>query len=117
MKTGTKTYLTIAAFLISAFAYGQERIEAIENVVSKIDKDETLSTLTLDANDVYKTTFDGGGTFSIIHNDTVLIKLESITGTSFGRVTTIVYYNNGKPIKIIDQEENFLWNEEKSGWD
>ncbi|MGD1958104.1 MAG: hypothetical protein ACFB2Y_04590 [Fulvivirga sp.] len=45
------------------------------------------------------------------------MKIEEEIGLSFGRLTTIIYFENGEPIKIIDREENYKWREDQSGWD
>ncbi len=46
-----------------------------------------------------------------------LQKIGQEIGVSFERLTTVLYFENGHPIKLIDREENFKWLEDQAGWD
>lgn len=94
-----------------------DTIEQIKQMVSEIDLDATLKTKEFDAVEIYKHAFDGGGGIKISYDSRGIKKIEQEIGVSFGRLTTIVYFKDGQPIKIIDREENFKWKEDESGWD
>ena len=99
-------------------SFGQSQsVEAIKHIVAKIDTDGTLTMKEFDIEKLYNQTFDGGGRIVIGYNQNELKKIKEEIGTSFGRVTTIIYLNNGTPVKVIEREENFKWKEDDSGWD
>ena len=102
----------------SATVFGQsDSINLISKIVDRIDNDTTLMVKEFDATKIYNIAFDGGGQIKLYFNKNGLQKIDQQIGVSFGRLITIVYFNNGKPIKITDREENFKWNEVQSGWD
>lgn len=117
----TKIYRNLVLSVLVALnisAYGQsEPITLIQKVVDKIESNTTLTVKEVDATEVYNRAFDGGGIIKIFTDQKVLVKIEEEIGLSFGRLTTIIYFENGEPIKIIDREENYKWREDQSGWD
>ncbi|WP_226789153.1 hypothetical protein [Polaribacter reichenbachii] len=52
-------------------------------------------------------TTDGGGILKVWRNEKQICKIVEKIGLSYGRITTVIYLNNGIPIKIIETEENF----------
>ena len=105
--------------LIQVFtANGQsDSIELIQRTVNKIESDTNLTIKEFDATEVYKQAFDGGGIIKLYVDKSGLRKIEQEIGVSFGRLTTVVYFDNKQPIKLIDREENFKWCEDQTGWD
>jgi hypothetical protein len=103
----------ITIFLILAggaiIALGQtDSLKTIDNEVERINSNPNLTIEEYDANEVYGRVFDGGGLIKIYLDDNSDIKkIEEEIGLSFGRVGTTIYFSKGKPIKIIDSEENF----------
>ncbi|SHK08137.1 hypothetical protein [Pseudozobellia thermophila] len=94
-----------------------DSIVLIQRTVDKIENDANLTIKEFDATEVYKQAFDGGGKIELYVDKKGLRKIEQEIGVSFGRLTTVVYFENGQPIKLIDREENFKWLEDQTGWD
>ena len=92
-------------------------IDEIDQKVHQIDSRNNMTVTVLDANEVYPQTFDGGGVIKIYIYKNESLKIVQELFTSFGKLTTIAYLNNGTAIKIIDKEENFLWSEDLASWD
>ncbi|MCB0629767.1 MAG: hypothetical protein KDD15_08545 [Lewinella sp.] len=98
--------------------FGQNNsIDPIQQLVSQIDNDPSLTVKEFDATEIYGRAYDGGGVIKVFFNQQELKKIEEEIGLSFGRVSKIIYIEKGMPIKIIDREENFSWNKENTGWD
>lgn len=103
-----QTILTIVLSGLYFYCFGQdERTKQIDITVGLINNNDNLIVNEFDANGVYNQTFDGGGTIKIYSDKGNISKIEQEIGLSFGRLTTIIYLTNGKPIQIIDREENF----------
>ncbi len=95
--------------LIGFLAFGQEnKLDQIDNVVNSIESDLTLTLTEFDWVELTKTTTDGGGILKIWRNDKQVCKIYEEIGLSYGRIRTTIYIENGKPIKIIESEENFV---------
>lgn len=94
-----------------------DTLEQINEAVEKTDLNRSLEVREFDADSLYKQVFDGGGTIKVYLDETGIRKIEEEIGVSFGRLTTIIYMQNGRPVKIIDREENFKWKEDNTGWD
>ncbi len=113
-----KTYLVVLSVLILNLVQGQDgRREDINLITDEIDSSLELTTKEFDAVEVCQTPFDGGGIITIKHNEQELKMVKEEIGLSFGRVTTCIYFDNGKPIKLIESEENFPMNHDESGFD
>jgi hypothetical protein len=109
--------LTFYILLITTtFGQGYTR-EGIEKLSAQIDSNKTLKKTEFEANEVYNVTYDGGGTIELYFDGPDLKKIKQTIGVSYGVLTTIIYFNNGDPIKIIDKEENFKFIEKDSKWD
>ncbi|WP_243693065.1 hypothetical protein [Tenacibaculum skagerrakense] len=54
-----------------------------------------------------ETATDGGGILKVWLNEKQICKIVEEIGLSYGRIKTVIYLNNGIPIKIIETEENF----------
>lgn len=102
-----KTF-SIIMILYSFLAFGQENnIDRIDKEVNSIALDSTLSLIEFDWVELTGITTDGGGILKIWQNDTQICKIVEEIGLSYGRVSTTIYLDDGKPIKIIETEENF----------
>jgi hypothetical protein len=94
-----------------------DTIRIIDQQVEKINANRNLTVREFDANEVYGRVFDGGGFVKIYLENNEIKKIEEEIGQSFGRVGTIIYFSNGKPIKVIDTEENFKLKADQSAFD
>jgi hypothetical protein len=104
--------------LLTITVTGQaDSLDLIQKIADKIDNDTNLVVKEFDATKVYNQAFDGGGTIKLYSDGNGLRKIKQEIGVSFGRLTTIVYFENGRPIKLIEKEENFKWLEDQTGWD
>lgn len=115
-----RTSLFIVALLIGPIfnLLGQQsRIDSLEQVVKSIDNDVELRLTEFDMVEIRDRATDGGWMIEVYSDQNEIKKVKEEIGLSFGRITTIIYLDNEKPIKIIDREENFAWNKEESGWD
>jgi hypothetical protein len=92
-------------------------IDKIELLVKSIDNDSSLVLKEFDATEVYEQAFDGGGIIEIYFDKEGIKKIVQEIGVSFGRLTTVIYFEQEVPKKITDKEENFKWKEDDSGWD
>ena len=94
--------------LVLQSVFGQaDQVKAIDRMVAKIENNQELKSKEFDAAEVFGHTFDGGGTITIHTVQNKAKKIEQVIGLSYGRVTTVIYLDVGKPIKIIETEENF----------
>ncbi|MHB1278141.1 MAG: hypothetical protein ACYC1Q_07065, partial [Bacteroidia bacterium] len=94
-----------------------DSIEQIEQIVQGIDADTNLKVREFDASEVYNPGFDGGGIISVYFDSSGIKKFHQEIGVSFGRLTTIIYFDNSRAVKIVDCEENFKWRDDNTGWD
>jgi len=94
--------------LIGFLTFGQENnLDRIDNEVKSIESDSTLEETEFDWVKLTGITTDGGGILKIWRNEKQICKIVEEIGLSYGRIRTIIYLNNGIPIKIIETEENF----------
>ncbi len=112
--------IILTIFLTGLYFYsvGQdERTKQIDIAVGLINNNDRLTLNEFDANKVYEQTFDGSGAINVYSDKNGISKIEQEIGLSFGRLTTIIYLTNGKPIQIIAREENFKFNEDNTTLD
>jgi hypothetical protein len=111
--------LTILLILLNlTLALGQTNTtKQIDKKIDLIEADKTLIVRKFDINEIYEQTTDGGGEFIIYIQNDKIVKVEQYVGLSFGIISTIIYVNKNRPIAIIEREENFVWNENKSSFD
>jgi hypothetical protein len=103
MKNAFVIILTLIEFL----AFGQEKnLDQIDNVVKFIESDTTLLETEVDWLELTGITTDGGGFLKVWQNEKQICKIVEEIGLSYGRIRTVIYLNNGIPIKIIETEEN-----------
>ncbi len=103
-----KKTLAIILTLIGFLAFGQEnKLDQIDNEVNSIELDSTLAMTEFDWVELTGITTDGGGILKVWRNDIQICKIVEEIGLSYGRIRTIIYLENGIPIKIIETEENF----------
>ncbi|WGH75639.1 hypothetical protein P8625_00310 [Tenacibaculum tangerinum] len=103
-----KNTFVIILTLIGFLAFGQEHnLDRIENEVKSIESDSTLQKMEFDWVELTGITTDGGGILKVWRNEKQIRKIVEEIGLSYGRIRTIIYLNNGNPIKIIETEENF----------
>jgi hypothetical protein len=104
MRKAFVIILTLIGFL----AFGQENnLERIDNEVKSIESDSTLEETEFDWVELTGITTDGGGILKVWRNEKQICKIVEEIGLSYGRIRTIIYLNNGIPIKITETEENF----------
>lgn len=102
-----KTFVIIFT-LIGFLTFGQENnLDRIDNKVNSIESDSTLAETEFDWVELTGITTDGGGILKVWRNEKEVCKIVEEIGLSYGRIRTIIYLNNGIPIKIIETEENF----------
>ena len=100
--------LLIILTLMGFFAFGQEsNLDQIDNKVQSIESDSTLVKSEFDLVELTGISTDGGGIIKVLRNQKQICKIIEEIGFSYGRIRTIIYLNNGIPIKIIETEENF----------
>lgn len=116
MKRTTTILTFILGLTIHCFSQ-TELITIINKQVREINSDKGLTTKLFNANEVYNKTFDGGGRIEVYLKGGQITKIEESIGLSYGLVTTIIYLKDGRPIKIIDREENFKIKDDQSGLD
>ena len=102
-----KTFLIILT-LIGFITFGQEnKLDRIENEVSLIEFDSSLTDSEFDWAKLTGITTDGGGILKVWRNEKQICKIVEEIGLSYGRVRTTIYLSQGLPIKIVETEENF----------
>ena len=98
--------------------HGQsDSLKTIDFEVEKINSNRHLTVKEFDANAAYGQVFDGGGVIKIYLDNNEIKKIEEQIGLSFGRLGTTIYFFKGKPIKIIDREENFKLKSDQATFD
>jgi hypothetical protein len=110
----------IVIFLIGLYSFcvGQTaHTNEIDIAVRQINANNKLTLNKFNANEVYNKTFDSGGTIAVYSDKDHILKIEQEIGLSFGRLTTTIYLTNGKPIQIIDREENFKFKDDNTTLD
>ncbi len=94
--------------LIGFVTFGQEnKLDRIESEVNSINSDPILTKSEFDWAKLTGITSDGGGILKVWWNGNQITRIYEEIGLSYGRVSTEIYLDNGKPIKIIETEENF----------
>ena len=102
-----KTFVFILT-LIGFLSFAQENeTERIEKLVQSIESDSTLSESEFDWVELTGIATDGGGILNVWRKGNQIVKVYEEIGLSYGRISTTIYFQNGKPIKIIETEENF----------
>jgi len=94
-----------------------QRIKQTDNDVKFINNNDKLTIKEFDANEIYGHIFDGGGKIKVYTDKTDIVKIDQQVVINYGRVTTIIYLANRKPIQIIDREENFETKDGLTIWD
>ncbi|WP_375558700.1 hypothetical protein ACE193_13210 [Bernardetia sp. OM2101] len=100
--------------ILSAFAVKKYSKKEIDEITNAIDHYSALRPETLDANKIYEQAFDGGAAITLYWIQDNIKKIHREIGTSYGRLSTIFYFDNNKIIKIIEIEENFRFNQDLS---
>ncbi|WP_338759733.1 hypothetical protein WAF17_12215 [Bernardetia sp. ABR2-2B] len=100
--------------ILSAFAVKNYSKKEIDEITNAIDHYSAFSLQTLNANEVYETTFDGGGEIKILWRGDEAKKVHQDIFLSYGKLSTTFYFDNKKIIKIIETEENFEFKEDMS---
>lgn len=103
MKKTLIIILTIIGFL----SFGQTKVDQIDKEVYSIESNFTLKLSEYDWTELTKINTDGGGIFKVWKNGKQICKIEEEIELSYGKIKTIMYLQNGLPIKIIETEENF----------
>jgi hypothetical protein len=99
-------------------ALSQDKLmNQIDQQVKKIERNQEIQVKEFDAREVFGHAIDGGGSIKIHLDQDEIKKIEQEIGLSYGRVTTLMYLVDGKPIKIIDREENFPILSDQTGLD
>ncbi len=102
-----KTFVIILT-LIGFVTFGQEnKLDRIDSEVNLIESDSTLIVSEFDWNELTGITTDGGGILKVWKNKDQICKVVEEIGLSYGRIRTVIYLDNGNPIKILETEENF----------
>jgi len=110
--------LTFILVGLNCTCNGQDqRIKQIDKAVRLINNNDKLTIREFDANEIYGHVFDGGGKIKVYTDKTDILKIDQQVVLNYGRVTTIIYLENGKPIQIIDREENFKTKDGLVIWD
>ncbi len=88
--------------------FGQEKaIISIDDEVRSIEANEALNKKAFDWAELQGISTDGGGILEVWWKGSQIYKVKEEVGLSFGSVTKTIYLKTGKPIKIIETEENF----------
>ena len=103
-----KKTFSIVILLIGTIVLSQEnKLEKLDNIVNSIEKEEDLKLTEFDWTKLTNINTDGGGILRVWKNETEICKIVEEIGLSYGRIRTIIYLENEKPVKIIETEENF----------
>ena len=109
-----KKIIVIVLFLgiiLSAFATKKYSKKEIDKITNGIDDNSSLRLQTLNANEVYENSFDGGGEIHILWKKEEINKIYQKIGLSYGSLSITFYFQNNQIIKIIEIEENFEFKE------
>jgi len=100
--------ILVTIFILLGFqTFGQNKVDRINDEVYSIEKNDTLKLSEYNWTKLTGIKTDGGGILNVWQNDNQICKIVEEIGVSYGRVKTIMYLQNGLPIKIIETEENF----------
>lgn len=94
-----------------------DSVERINQITRHIEADTSLTVWEFDTNEVYDQVSDGGGVITLWFDSMGIKEIYQEIYVSFGRISTVIYFDQGKPVKIIEQEANFKWREDDTGWD
>lgn len=109
-----KYLLFIQLSLFGIFVWGQENNrDLIENSVQIIEADSTLKTNVYDYKELTGLN-DGIGTIKVWWKENQIFKIHEKFVVPDGMIRTIVYLKNKIPIKIIDIEQKYESNNNKS---
>jgi hypothetical protein len=102
-------YLAFVLFLTVSFSsYSQELDSiAIKELVQEINNTQGLDSTYHNWSELTGIHTDGGAELISWRNKGELVKVYQQVGLSFGRLTTIIYLHDDKPIMAIETEENF----------
>lgn len=104
--------------LINFKSQGQDsRISRIDEMVKEINVNTKLTVREFDASEVYGKSLHGSGSIKVYSHKNEILKIEQEIDVSFGRLTTMMYVESGKPIQIIEREENFKIKDDQSSMD
>jgi hypothetical protein len=115
-----KKFTAILSILLGQVIVVLGQADTSRNIDLEVDKINSHRNLTIkefDANVAYDRVFDGGGLIKIYLDNHEIKKIEEQIGLSFGRIGATIYFSNGKPIKIIDTEENFKLKSDQTTFD
>lgn len=103
-----KNTFIITLMLIGFLAYGQEKnVDQIDTKVNAIESNSSLVQREFDLAKLSGVTTDDGWILKVWQHEKQLYKIVEEIALSYGRIKTVMYLNNGIPIKIIEIEENF----------
>lgn len=98
---------------LSFSCYSQELDSVmIKNLVHEIENNRGLDSANHNWSEMTGVYPDGGFEFVTWYNGEELVKVYLQVGLSYGRLTTIIYLDDSKPIMTIETEENFNLNNE-----
>lgn len=109
--------MTTLLLALALFFGTQDTIGQIDKTVALIDNNTTLLVKEFDTAEIYPQAYDGGGSITVHADQHELKKISQVIYLSFGRITTTIYFDGDQPIKIMEREENFEWNEDLLDWD
>lgn len=105
-----KKTLVYISLIIVSITYGQKTvIQQIETAVKKINADTTLTKTVFDWTELENISTDGGGLLTVWRDGDKIFKIVENIGLSRGQFTTTIYLNSNEPIKIIEKEALFVF--------
>lgn len=115
----TKIVILLSLCLFSGFKLlGQtDSIVVIDDLTKDIDNSPMISKATFSASEVYRQITDNGGEIIVLYEGENIFKITQEIGLSWGFISTTFYFKDDLPIKIIEIERNFRWNENESKFD
>lgn len=103
-----KNHILFLLIFIGFISFGKEKsLDQVECLVYAIDSDTTLIKLEYDWMELSEYTTDGGGVLKVWRDKEQIRKIVEEIGLSYGQVKTTIYLQDDLPIKIIETEENF----------
>lgn len=110
--------LTCLFIAVSEQTYAQDALLAsIDKNIVTVESNRNLIVKEINFTETDSQQADGGRMLWLYGEDDELVKMVDMIGYSYGRITTIVYLKQAKPVLIIYREENFAWNKDSTGWD
>ncbi|MFD0976780.1 hypothetical protein [Salinimicrobium gaetbulicola] len=106
-----KFKLIIVFIFFNLTAFSQDvTVKEIDNYIGSVDSNSSLKLNEYDWNEITGSHIDHGATLKIWKLEGEIVKIEEQFGASYGRYTRLTYLKNNKPIKGIETEENFEFN-------